>query len=660
MSGTGDHAEDIEHELEHAGRDVGESFAASVSEPDAQDDVSLLADDLAAEPTGPISGSLDAPLPPSAPTLSQLILDRVARTPDAPAFGSPNPDGTWHVRTWKEAGYEMTRLAAGLLVLGLQPEDRVAIASNTRVEWVLADGAVMLAGGANTTIYPSTGEDDFAYIVNDSGARFLVAEDQGQADKALTQLPQLPSLEKIILIEGAGDGDRVLSWAALAALGAQRLAEQPDTIERAVAAIRPDSLSTLIYTSGTTGRPKGVMLPQSNWVFQGRSMEALGVVRPDDVQFLWLPLAHSFGKVLLSAAFQVGFVSYIDGRVPKIVENLPVVQPTIMAGVPRIFEKIYQGANAKAKAGGGAKAKIFDWAFAASTEIKAKQRAGLPPGPMAPARLAMADKLVFSKIQALTGGRMRVMISGSAALNGDVARWFDAAGLPIIEGYGLTENSAAACVVRPDDLVFGSVGQPLPGTQVMIASDGEVLLKGPHVMKGYWNLPEINAETLLPGGWLATGDIGELDDKGRLKITDRKKDLVKTSGGKYIAPGQIAAQFKVISALASNLVVHAADRNFVTALISLDPEALEKFAAENGLSGDFEALSQSAQVRESLQADVDTLNEGLNRWETIKKFAVLPRDLSEEEGELTASLKVKRKAVEEHFANLIEAMYDGS
>ena len=564
MSTSGEHAEDIEHELEHAGRDVGEAFVASVSEPDAPDDVSLLADDLAAEPTGPISGSLDAPLPPSAPTLSQLILDRVARTPDAPAFGSPKSDGTWQVRTWKEAGSEMTRLAAGLLALGLQPEDRVAIASNTRVEWVLADGAVMLAGGANTTIYPSTGEDDFAYIVNDSGARFLVAEDQSQADKALTQLSQLPSLDKIILIEGAGDGDRVLSWAALAALGAQRLAEQPDTIERAVAAITPDSLATLIYTSGTTGRPKGVMLPQSNWVFQGRSMEALGVVRPDDVQFLWLPLAHSFGKVLLSAAFQVGFVSYIDGRVPKIVENLPVVQPTIMAGVPRIFEKIYQGANAKAKAGGGAKAKIFDWAFAASTEIKAKQRAGLPPGPMAPARLAMADKLVFSKIQALTGGRMRVMISGSAALNGDVARWFDAAGLPIIEGYGLTENSAAACVVRPDDLVFGSVGQPLPGTQVMIASDGEVLLKGPHVMKGYWNLPEINAETLLPGGWLATGDIGELDDKGRLKITDRKKDLVKTSGGKYIAPGQIAAQFKVISALASNLVVHAADRNFVT------------------------------------------------------------------------------------------------
>ena len=656
MSRTGDHAEDIEHELEHAGRDVGESFADSVGEPEG-DEVALVSEEPAAEPNGQVSGSLDAELPPSAPTLSQLILDRVASTPDNPAFGSPSAEGGWRVRTWRESGAEMTRLAAGLLALGLQPEERVAIASNTRVEWVLADGAVMLAGGANTTIYPSTGEDDFAYIINDSETRFLVAEDQGQADKALTQLANLPTLERIILIEGAGDGDRVLSWAELAELGARRLAEQPDAVDRVVAAIRPDSLATLIYTSGTTGRPKGVMLPQSNWVFQGRSMDALQIVRPDDVHFLWLPLAHSFGKVLLSAAFQVGFVSYVDGRVPKIVENLPVVQPTVMAGVPRIFEKIYQGANAKAKAGGGAKAKIFDWAFAASTEIKAKQRAGQFAGPMAPARMALAEKLVFSKIQALTGGRMRVMISGSAALNGDVARWFDAAGLPIIEGYGLTENSAAACVVRPDDLVFGSVGQPLPGTQVMIATDGEVLLRGPHVMKGYWNLPEVNDETLLPGGWLATGDIGELDEKGRLKITDRKKDLVKTSGGKYIAPGQIAAQFKVISGLASNLVVHAADRNYASALISLDPEALEKFAAEQGLSGDFAALSQSPQVRAALQADVDTLNEGLNRWETVKRFAVLPRDLSEEEGELTASLKVKRKAVEEHFSDLIEAMY---
>jgi long-chain acyl-CoA synthetase len=605
-----------------------------------------------------ISGSLDAPLPAHAETVARAILDRVAATPDNPAFVSPGPNDDWSVSyTWRQAGDEMTTLAAGLVALGLEIGDRVAIASNTRTEWILADGAVMLAGGANTTIYPSTAEDDFGYIMTDSGARYLVAEDSNQASKVLSQRDQIPELRRIILIDGEGDGEFVLSWAELTSLGQKKLAEEPSVIDDRVALLTSESLATMIYTSGTTGRPKGVQLPHRCWVFEGASIEQMQILKADDVHFLWLPLAHSFGKVLISAAYQVGFVTYTDGRVPRIVENLPLVRPTVMAGVPRIFEKIYQGANAKAKAGGGAKAKIFAWAFATSADIKAKQRAGQSAGMLAGLKMAVADKLVFSKIKALTGGRIRLFCSGSAALNGDVARWFDAAGLPILEGYGLTENSAAACVVRPDDIVFGCVGQPLPGTQVKIAEDGEVLLKGPHVMQGYWNLPEANAEALLPDGWLATGDIGVLDEKGRLKITDRKKDLVKTSGGKYIAPGQIAAQFKVISSLASNLVVHANNRNYATALVSLDPDALQGFAAANGLSGDLAALSQDPQVRAALQADIDTLNEGLNRWETIKKFTILDRDLSEEEGELTASLKVKRKVVEEHFAGEIEAMY---
>jgi long-chain acyl-CoA synthetase len=605
-----------------------------------------------------LSGSLDHPLPKHSDNVAQAILDRVAATPNKPAFTSPGPRDDWSVTyTWRQAGDEMTKLAAGLVALGLDLEDRVAIASNTRTEWIFADGAVMLAGGANTTIYPSTGEDDFVYIMTDSGARFLIAEDAKQVAKATSQRDQLPDLVKIVVIDGQGDGDFVLSWADLKALGEKKLAESPNVISDIVARITPSSLATMIYTSGTTGRPKGVELPHSNWVFQGASIQALDILLPEDVHFLWLPLAHSFGKVLISAAYQIGFLTCTDGRVPKIVENLPVVKPTVMAGVPRIFEKIYQGANGKAQAGGGAKAKIFNWAFATSIDIKAKQRAGKSAGMLAGIRMGLAEKLVFSKIQAATGGNIRVFCSGSAALNGDVARWFDAAGMPILEGYGLTENSAAACIVHPRDIVFGKVGKPLPGTQVKIADDGEVLLKGPHVMKGYWNLPEANAEALLPDGWLATGDIGELDEQGRLKITDRKKDLVKTSGGKYIAPGQIAAQFKVISGLASNLVVHASDRNYATALISLDGEALQKFAADNGLSGDFATLAASPAVNAEIQKNVDTLNGQLNRWETIKKFTILPRDLSEEEGELTASLKVKRKVVEEHFADAIEAMY---
>jgi long-chain acyl-CoA synthetase len=604
-----------------------------------------------------IAGSLDTPIPAHAPTLAHAILDRVAATPDRLAYRYPTPDGDWDEMTWREAGDEMTTLAAGLLSLGLQPEDRVAIASNTRLDWILADGAVSLAGGANTTLYPSTGEDDFGYIVADSGARLLVAEDQMQADKALHQRDRLPELTRIILIDGEGDGDFVLSWAQLRERGAQALAEDPALVQDRVAGITPDSLSTIIYTSGTTGRPKGVELTHNNWVSQGASIEALDIMHIDDLHYLWLPLAHSFGKLLIAAQYQIGLATAVDGRIDQIIVNLPVVKPTLMCGVPRIFEKIYSGANAKAKAGGGAKAKIFDWAFGTSAAIKAKQRAGTSAGPLAGVQMAVADKLVFSKIRQATGGRMRLMVSGSAALNGDVARWFDAAGMPVIEGYGLTENSAAGCIVRPDDMVFGVVGQPFPGTEAMIAEDGEILLRGPHIMRGYRNLPEATAEALLPDGWLATGDIGVMDANGHIKITDRKKDLVKTSGGKYIAPGQIAAQFKVITTLASNLVVHANNRNYATGLVSLDPEALEKYAAENGLAGDFATLSQTPQVRAAMQADIDTLNGQLNRWETIKKFTILDRDLSEEGGELTASLKVKRKVVEEHFADQIEAMY---
>ncbi len=605
-----------------------------------------------------ISGSLDTPLPPHPDTVGRAILDRVAATPDKPAFLSPGPNDDWSVSyTWREAGDEMMKLGAGLISLGLNPGDRVAIASNTRTEWIFADGAVMLAGGANTTIYPSTADDDFAYIMSDSGARFLIAEDPKQAKKALSQRDQMPELTTVVLMTGEVEDDSVVTWDDLRQRGVRTLSDDPKVIEDRVAGLTSESLATMIYTSGTTGRPKGVELPHRCWVFEGASIEAMSVFEPDDVHFLWLPLSHSFGKVLLSAQYQVGFLTATDGRVPKIIEHLPVVRPTVMAGVPRIFEKIYQGANAKAKAGGGAKAKIFDWAFSTAADIKAKKRAGESAGPLAGIQMALADKLVLSKIREATGGRIRIFCSGSAALNGDVARWFDAAGMPILEGYGLTENSAAACLVRPDDIVFGMVGSPLPGTQVRIAEDGEVLLRGPHVMKGYWNLPQANAEALLEDGWLATGDIGVLDEKGRLKITDRKKDLVKTSGGKYIAPGQIAAQFKVISSLASNLVVHANDRNYATARVSLDPESLQKFAADRGLTGDHATLAASPEVREAIQADIDTLNAGLNRWETIKKFTVLERDLSEEEGELTASLKVKRKVVEEHFADLLEAMY---
>ncbi|MGV1003447.1 MAG: AMP-dependent synthetase/ligase [Candidatus Nanopelagicales bacterium] len=602
------------------------------------------------------AGSLTTPIPAHAPNLARSILDRIHNTPEREAFRAP-VGGDWRSWTYREFGDEVLKLAAGLMSLGLELEDRVAIASSTRYEWIFADCAIMCAGGANTTIYPSTSDIEVAFVLADSGTRILIAENEKQAAKVLHQLDKLPELRKIVLIDGEGDGDFVITLADLAELGVAKLTADPKAIENRVAQLTGDSLATLIYTSGTTGRPKGVELLHRCWVFEGASIEALNILNQDDLQYLWLPLSHVFGKVLLSIQMQIGFTTAVDGRITEIVPNLAVVRPTFMAGVPRIFEKIYNGARGKAASGGGTKKVIFDWAFGSSAAIRQARRAGRGAGPLAGAQMAVADKLVFTKLRELTGGRIRWFVSGSAALNHEVARWFDAAGMTILEGYGLSENSAAACLQRPESVAFGYVGPPLPGSEVMIADDGEILLRGPHVMRGYRNLPEETARVMLPDGWLATGDIGELDFEGRLRITDRKKDMVKTSGGKYIAPGAIESQFKAMSGLASNLIVHANNRNFATALVTLDAEALEKFAAERGLTGDFATLSQHPLVHAEIKKTMDELNSKLNRWETVKKFTILDRDLSEADGEITASLKVKRRVVEENFADTIDRMY---
>jgi long-chain acyl-CoA synthetase len=603
------------------------------------------------------SGSLTASYPTPAVSVGRSFLDRIAATPARPAFQFPRAGGGWSTLTWAQTGDDVKRMAAGLIAIGVGLEDRVGIACSTRVEWILADLAVMCAGGATTTVYPTTQPEDVAYILGDSGVKVLIAEDQTQADKVLTQRDLLPSVERIVLIDGTGDGDFVLSLDQLRAKGEELLGSDPDAITRRVDETGPDGLATLIYTSGTTGRPKGVELTHRCWAYEGAAIESIGILTPDDIQYLWLPLAHSFGKVLLSAQLQIGFVTAVDGRVDQIVVNLGEVQPTFMAGVPRIFEKVYTRVQATATEGGGAKAKIFEWAFGVGQRVRGGMREGKAPSAIDKARYAIADRLVFSKVKERMGGRIRYFVSGSAALNKDIAEWFDAAGLTILEGYGLTETSAATCLVRPERVRFGTVGEPFPGTEIKIAEDGEILVRGPGVMRGYHNLPEQTAEVLLGDGWFATGDVGEIDDAGRVRITDRKKDLVKTSGGKYIAPGAIEAQFKAICGLASNMIVHVEGRNFATALVTLDPEELKTFAAARGLPEDYATASQSPEVRAEIQSAVDELNGHLNRWETIKDFRILDRDLTVEDGYLTPSLKLKRKAVETHYKDVLETMY---
>jgi long-chain acyl-CoA synthetase len=550
--------------------------------------------------------------------------------------------------------------AAGLLALGLRPEQRVSIACSTRVEWVLADFAVMCAGGAVTTVYPTTVGDDVAFIVSDSGSRFVLAEDETQLAKLRERRDQIPGVEKVILVDGPlteSDGDWVMTFGALEDLGLQYLTEHPGAVDAAVTASQPDHLATLIYTSGTTGRPKGVQLTHANWLYVGAAVELVDILRPDDLQYLWLPLAHSFGKMLLSVQAQIGFCSAVDGRVDKIVENLSTVRPTFMAGVPRIFEKVYGRVVALAEEEGWAKQKIFAWAFSVGGKVADLRRRGAEPGVLLKAQHAVADRLVFSRIKERMGGRIRIFCSGSAALSPDVARWFEAAGLVLLEGYGLTETSAATTINLPGRVGFGTVGPPLPGTEIRIAEDGEILVRGGGVMRGYHNLPDQTGEVLLGDGWFATGDVGELDAEGRVRITDRKKDLLKTSGGKYIAPQHIEAEFKAICPIASQMIVTA--RHFAAALITLDVDGLTQWGRSKGIEGDFATLSRDERTHAYVQQCLDELNGRLNRWESVKQFRILDRDLSVEEGELTPSLKVKRSIVEARFAGLIDSMYGG-
>ncbi|RLV49596.1 long-chain fatty acid--CoA ligase [Nocardioides mangrovicus] len=586
------------------------------------------------------------------------FLDRVRRSGSREAYRYPDPaaSGGWSSLTWDEVGERVRHYAAGLLELGLEREQRVGIASATRYEWILADLAVMCAGGATTTVYPSTRADDTGYILADSECRFVFVEDDDQLAKLVEQRAELPKLEKVVTFTGSGDGDWVIGLDDLAALGEKRLADQPEEIDTIAGEIPSDALATLVYTSGTTGRPKGVRLRHDSWVYEGVVIQAYGFLTEDDLQYLWLPMSHVFGKVLLCSQLACGFPTAVDGRVDKIIDNLAVVRPTFMGAAPRIFEKAYGRITTMTEAEGGLKKAIFDRAFAVGLDVDARRREGRSVPPLLAAQHALFDRLVFAKVRERFGGRVRFFISGSAALNRDVALWFNAAGIVILEGYGLTETSAGAFVNHPDKNKFGTVGPVFPGEEVRIAEDGEVLLKGPNIMDGYHRLPEETASALVDG-WLHTGDIGELDDDGYLRITDRKKDLFKTSGGKYVAPSAIESRFKAVCPYVSNFLVIGNERNYCIALVALDPEAIAEWAERNGVSGDYTAIVTSPKCREMVQGYVDELNSGLNRWETVKKFEILEHDLTIESGELTPSLKVKRKVVETNNADRIDALY---
>jgi long-chain acyl-CoA synthetase len=593
-------------------------------------------------------------------SVGQMLVDRVAATPAREAYRYLSGAGGWSSLTWQDTKDRVWAIGAGLISLGVEPEERVAIASSTRIEWILADLAINSIGAATTTIYPTTTADDVAYILSDSQSKVVIAEDEEQAAKVLGGRDTLPDLVKIVILDGSVDDEFVMTLSELEEQGRSLLADRPSAVDETLATVTPETLATLVYTSGTTGRPKGVRLVNDNWTYEAQAIDELQILGPDDVQYLWLPLSHVFGKVLEVIQMRIGFATAVDGNLDRIVDNLSEVKPTFMAGAPRIFEKVRARVTAVAHSEGGAKAKIFDWAFGVGHRVSELRQAGKQPSGLLSLQHKLADTLVFSKVKARMGGNIRFFISGSAKLSREVGQWFDAAGLVVLEGYGLTETSAGTFVNVPHDNRIGTVGPPMPGTEVAIADDGEILLRGPGNMRGYHRLEQATSEVLDDDGWLHTGDIGEVE-AGYLRVTDRKKDLIKTSGGKYVAPQKIEVIFKAVSPHANEIIVHGDGRNYCTALITLDEEAIIEWAGQNDLaSATYSDLMVSARVRELVQSQIDDLNARLERWETIKKFEILPNMLTIEEGEITPSLKVRRKTVEQKYMDVLDTMYSST
>ena len=602
----------------------------------------------------------DAVLQQRPSSVGAMLLEQVAASTDREAFRYVDGE-RWVSLSWAQTKDQAFELSAGLLSLGLGLEDRVAIASGTRIEWILADLAIMCAGGATTSIYPTTQSEDVAYILANSGAKIVFAEDDAQVAKLLEHPDGAPEVTTIIQISGRTDADRVISWADFRQLGRDHLAQHPGAVEAAIATTGPDHLATLVYTSGTTGRPKGVRLVHDSWTYEGTAVQAYDIIYRDDLQYLWLPLSHVFGKALIAMQLKVGFASAVDGRVDKIVENLSVVRPTFMAGAPRIFEKVRSRVMSTATS--GVKAKIFTWAFAVGRKTTPIRLAGQKPTGLLGVQFKLADRLVYRKIKDRMGGRIRFFVSGSAALNREVQEWFYATDLLVLEGYGLTETTAASCVNNPRATRFGTVGPALPGTQVKLAEDGEILIKSPGVMRGYHVTGAGGGAAVLDDprqdGWLATGDIGTLDADGYLRITDRKKDLIKTSGGKYVAPQKVEGILKAAGPYISQVLIHGEGRKYVTALVTLDPDDLAAWAKEQGIDATGEQLMSAPEVRTLVESYIAQANRQLERWETIKDFTILPTELSIDEGEVTPSMKVRRRAVEVKYRDLLDRMYAG-
>jgi long-chain acyl-CoA synthetase len=599
-------------------------------------------------------------------SLVHLFLERVQKSSSAPAQ-LVKRGGQWQTISWVEQDRVTREVAHALLRLGLEEGDRVAILSGTRPEWVHADIAVLANHAISVPIYPTSPADQIQYILENCGARMVFVETLDHFKKLQGVWDSLPDLQLVLAIDPSIPADktmpeekrRVWAWEDLVEYGRNAVPAERDQLIERTASIGTDDEATYVYTSGTTGPPKGVIQTHRNHLHTVTALDQIGLIKEGEICLLFLPLAHSFARAVEYMMMRAGCITAFAESIEKVRDNLQEVHPHFLPSVPRIFEKVYQGIQSQAAAGSPVKKKIFAWAIGVGKQVSKLQQERKPIPFGLELQRKVAHKLVFSKIQAKLGGRISYFISGGAALSREIAEFFHAVGLLVLEGYGLTETTPALSINRPDAYKFGTVGKILPGVEVKIAPDGEILAKGPNVVypKGYYKRPEANAEVFDDEGWFHTGDIGEFDSEGFLRITDRKKDLIKTSGGKYVAPQNVENALKT-SGFVSQAMVHGDNRKFCSALITLNQENVEKWAQEKGLKhSDWPSLATSPEVHAEMKKIVDERNQQFGSWEQIKKFQIVPQDFSQESGELTPTLKVKRKVVTEKYRDVLDAFY---
>jgi long-chain acyl-CoA synthetase len=582
-------------------------------------------------------------------TIERLWRDAVAAGRTTPAY-LVQDGAEWRPLSWGEAAERVESYANGLLSLGVRKGDAFAILGSSRVEWALFDFALGSVGAIGAAIYANSSPKDAGYILAHSESIGVLCEDESQRAKVESVRDQAPNVRHVLTYADLED---------LAARGRAYAAEHPNALREAAERVEEGDLFTYIYTSGTTGPPKGCMISHLNYYAMVAVVDDLpSFTGPEDTMLLYLPLAHNFGRLMHLSGAYVGYAIAFLPDPLQAAAALPAVKPTVFPSVPRVYEKIHTAVVAKFDAETGVKRKLIDWALDVGRRVSTLRRSGQPVPRGLLVRHRIADRLVYAKVKERLGGRLRLAISGGAPLSAEIAEFFHAIDILLIEGYGLTECTTAASTNTQEAFRFGTVGRALPGTELKLAEDGELLIRSETVFQGYYKDPAATAEVLQPDGWLRSGDIAEIDADGFVTITDRKKDIIVTAGGKNVAPQNLENDLKASKFISQAMVV--GDRQpYIAALITLDPEALPAWAEERGLPTDMETLAGSDEVRTLVQEVVDGVNADRSRYEQVKRFTILPRDFTMDDDELTPTLKLKRRVVAEHFGAELVELYEG-